>query len=177
MVIGLTSIADFLELCFGNSLLSGNLGTSIRSSRTLGELSLPVEGRMLSVADGVWQTLGLGRSLNPTYNAKKKDYRLKTMGMMEIVFNRPLDILRMLLESDSPRSVLEDFFRFGAGDAAAMCLMLAARILHSENLISNVLACHNLKVVMHHQTQVLLLDLAWATLFRKLRLFFFFRCT
>lgn len=64
-----------------------------------------------------------------------------TMGMMEIVFNRPLDILRRLLESNFPRSVLEDFFnRFGAGEAAAMCLMLAARIVHSENFISNVIA-------------------------------------
>ncbi|MED6180531.1 hypothetical protein PIB30_011043 [Stylosanthes scabra] len=63
------------------------------------------------------------------------------MGMMEIVLNRPLDILRRLLESNSPRSVLEDFFnRFGAGEAAAMCLMLAARVVHSENHISNVIA-------------------------------------
>ncbi|XP_024046388.1 nuclear pore complex protein NUP155 isoform X2 [Citrus clementina] len=64
-----------------------------------------------------------------------------TMGMMEVVFNRPVDILRRLFELNSPRSILEDFFnRFGAGEAAAMCLMLAARIVHSENLISNAVA-------------------------------------
>ncbi|KAJ4843720.1 hypothetical protein Tsubulata_012870 [Turnera subulata] len=64
-----------------------------------------------------------------------------TMGMTEVVFNRPVDILRKLFESNMPRSILEDFFnRFGAGEAAAMCLMLAARIVHSENLISNVVA-------------------------------------
>ncbi|XP_030496960.2 nuclear pore complex protein NUP155 [Cannabis sativa] len=64
-----------------------------------------------------------------------------TMGMMEIVFNRPVDILRRLFESNSPRSILEDFFnRFGAGEAAAMCLILAARIVYSENLISNTVA-------------------------------------
>ncbi|KAH9746165.1 nuclear pore complex protein NUP155 [Citrus sinensis] len=64
-----------------------------------------------------------------------------TMGMMEVVFNRPVDILRRLFELNSPRSILEDFFnRFGAGEAAAMCLMLAARIVHSENLISNAIA-------------------------------------
>ncbi|KAJ6689532.1 hypothetical protein OIU85_005897 [Salix viminalis] len=64
-----------------------------------------------------------------------------TMGMIEVVFNRPVDILRRLFESNSPRSILEDFFnRFGAGEAAAMCLMLAARIVHSENLISNQVA-------------------------------------
>ncbi|XP_043704564.1 nuclear pore complex protein NUP155-like [Telopea speciosissima] len=64
-----------------------------------------------------------------------------TMGMMEVVFNRPVDILRRLLESNTPRSILEDFFnRFGAGEAAAMCLMLAAKIVHSENLITNAVA-------------------------------------
>jgi nuclear pore complex protein Nup155 len=64
-----------------------------------------------------------------------------TMGMIEVVFNRPVDILRRLFESNSPRSILEDFFnRFGSGEAAAMCLMLAARIVHSENLISNQVA-------------------------------------
>ncbi|KAJ6768823.1 NUCLEAR PORE COMPLEX PROTEIN NUP155 [Salix koriyanagi] len=64
-----------------------------------------------------------------------------TMGMIEVVFNRPVDILRRLFESNSPRSILEDFFnRFGAGEAAAMCLMLAARIVNSENLISNQVA-------------------------------------
>lgn len=64
-----------------------------------------------------------------------------TMGMMEVVFNRPVDTLRRLFESNSPRPILEDFYtRFGAGEAAAMCLMLAARVVHSENLISNIVA-------------------------------------
>ncbi|KAI7746000.1 hypothetical protein M8C21_006651, partial [Ambrosia artemisiifolia] len=64
-----------------------------------------------------------------------------TMGMMEVVFNRPVDILRRLLESNTPRTILEDFFnRFGPGEAAAMCLMLAARIVHTENFINNVVA-------------------------------------
>lgn len=64
-----------------------------------------------------------------------------TMGMMEIAFNRPVDILRRLFESSSPRSILEDFFnRFGAGEAAAMCLMLASRIVYSEELISHGVA-------------------------------------
>ncbi|MFS7959394.1 putative nucleoporin, nucleoporin, nucleoporin, subdomain 1 [Helianthus anomalus] len=64
-----------------------------------------------------------------------------TMGMMELVFNRPVDILRRLLESNTPRTILEDFFnRFGPGEAAAMCLMLAARIVHTENFINNVVA-------------------------------------
>ncbi|KAL9994557.1 putative nucleoporin, nucleoporin, nucleoporin, subdomain 1 [Helianthus debilis subsp. tardiflorus] len=64
-----------------------------------------------------------------------------TMGMMELVFNRPVDILRRLLESNTPRTILEDFFnRFGPGEAAAMCLMLAARIVHTEKFINNVVA-------------------------------------
>ncbi|KAF9623973.1 hypothetical protein IFM89_007416 [Coptis chinensis] len=58
--------------------------------------------------------------------------------MMEVVFNRPVDILLRLLESITPRSILEDFFnRFGAGEAASMCLMLASKIVHTENPISN----------------------------------------
>ncbi|XP_010462709.1 PREDICTED: nuclear pore complex protein NUP155 [Camelina sativa] len=72
---------------------------------------------------------------------RRKIVVFTTMGMMELVFNRPVDILRRLLESNSPRSLLEDFFtRFGAGEAAAMCLMLAARIINFENLISNIVA-------------------------------------
>ncbi|KAE9613889.1 putative nucleoporin, Nup155, WD40/YVTN repeat-like-containing domain-containing protein [Lupinus albus] len=158
-----------------HSLPSGNLGTSTRSSRALRESvsSLPVEGRMLSVADvlpfpdatATVQSLyseiefsGYENSMELCERASGKLWArgdlstqhilprrriviFSTMGMMEIVFNRPLDILRRLLESNSPRSVLEDFFnRFGAGEAAAMCLMLAARIAHSENLISNVIS-------------------------------------
>ncbi|KAJ1405484.1 hypothetical protein SESBI_25838 [Sesbania bispinosa] len=153
---------------------SGNLGTGTRSSRALRESvsSLPVEGRMLSVADvlplpdsaAMVQSLyseiefgGYESSMESCERASGKLWArgdlstqhilprriviFSTMGMMEIVFNRPLDILRRLLESNSPRSVLEEFFnRFGAGEAAAMCLMLAARIVHAENLISNVIA-------------------------------------
>ncbi|XP_057415824.1 nuclear pore complex protein NUP155 [Lotus japonicus] len=154
---------------------SGNLGTGMRSSRALRESvsSLPVEGRMLSVADvlplpdtaatvrSLYSEIEFGGYENSMESCERASGKLwsrgdlstqhilprrrivifSTMGMMEIVFNRPLDILRRLLESNSPRSVLEDFFnRFGAGEAAAMCLMLAARIVHSENLISNVIA-------------------------------------
>lgn len=157
------------------SLPSGNLGTSTRSSRALRESvsSLPIEGRMLSVADvlplpdtaatvqSLYSEIEFGGYESSMESCEKVSGKLwargdlstqhilprrrivvfSTMGMMEIVFNRPLDILRRLLESNTPRSVLEDFFnRFGAGEAAAMCLMLAARVVHSENLISNVIA-------------------------------------
>ncbi|KAH9297702.1 hypothetical protein KI387_029384 [Taxus chinensis] len=65
-----------------------------------------------------------------------------TMGLMEIVFNRPVDILQRLLDSNAPRSLLEDFFqRFGSGEAAAMCLLLGARLTSSqENIVSHVVA-------------------------------------
>lgn len=65
-----------------------------------------------------------------------------TMGLMEIVFNRPVDILQRLLDSNAPRSLLEDFFqRFGSGEAAAMCLLLAARLIcDEENIVSNAVA-------------------------------------
>ncbi|PIA46100.1 hypothetical protein AQUCO_01600399v1 [Aquilegia coerulea] len=72
---------------------------------------------------------------------RRKIVVFSTMGMMEVVFNRPVDILLRLLESTTPRSLLEDFFdRFGPGEAASMCLMLAAKIVHTENPISNAIA-------------------------------------
>ncbi|KAI4313702.1 hypothetical protein L6164_026659 [Bauhinia variegata] len=157
------------------SSMTGNQGASTRSSRALRESvsSLPVEGRMLCVADvlplpdisATVQSLyseiefgGFESSMDSYDQASGKLWArgdlstqhmlprrriiiFSTMGMMEVVFNRPVDVLRRLLESNSPRSLLEDFFnRFGAGEAAAMCLMLAARIGHSENFISNVVA-------------------------------------
>ncbi|CAK9140308.1 unnamed protein product [Ilex paraguariensis] len=133
--------------------------------------SLPIEGRMLSVSDVLLHpdTAATVQSLyseicgfdNSGESCEKAAVKLwargdlatqhmlprrrivvfSTMGMMEIVFNRPVDILRRMFESNSPRSILEEFFnRFGAGEAAAMCLMLAARIVHTENLISNVVS-------------------------------------
>ncbi|AQK69335.1 Nuclear pore complex protein NUP155 [Zea mays] len=62
-----------------------------------------------------------------------------TMGLMEVIFNRPVDILRKLFDGNTLRSQIEEFFnRFGAGEAAAMCLMIAAKLLYAEDsLISN----------------------------------------
>ena len=152
---------------------AGNLGTSVRSSRALRESvsSLPVEGRMLCVADILplpdtavmvyslysdVEFISFRGSIESVEKASAKLWArgdlstqhilprrrivvFSTMGMMELVFNRPVDILRRLLESNSPRAVLEDFFnRFGAAEAAAMCLMLAAKIVDAENIISNV---------------------------------------
>jgi nuclear pore complex protein Nup155 len=67
---------------------------------------------------------------------------LSTMGLTEIVFNRPVDILQRLLELSAPRAVLEDFFQhYGAGEAAAMCLLLAARLTSDdENVVSTAVA-------------------------------------
>ncbi|KAK9099995.1 hypothetical protein Scep_023425 [Stephania cephalantha] len=176
----------------------GGLVMSGRSSRALRETvsSLPVEGRMLFVADvlplpetaeivqSLYSDLELcgfedsGESCEKAATKlwargdlatqhilpRKKVVVFSTMGMMDVVFNRPVDILQKLLESNTTRSVVEDFFnRLGAGEAAAMCLMLAARIVHTENPISNSvsrkllkhlriqdwLECHNLKAVMH----------------------------
>ncbi|KAK4350075.1 hypothetical protein RND71_029388 [Anisodus tanguticus] len=154
---------------------SSSLGAGARSSRPLRDLvsSLPIEGRMLFVADvlPLPDTAAAVRSLylqlefcgydNSGESCERTSGKLwargdlstqhilprrrivifSTMGMMEVVFNRPVDVLRRLLESNSPRSLLEDFFsRFGSGESAAMCLMLAARIIYTETLISNVAA-------------------------------------
>ncbi|XP_073142273.1 nuclear pore complex protein NUP155 [Henckelia pumila] len=156
-----------------HSASSGSLGAGARGSRALRESvsSLPLEGRMLFVADvfplpeaaSIVQSLYSGLELCRFHNSwesfektsvnlwargdlssqhilpRRKIVIFSTMGMMEVVFNRPIDILRRLLESSSPRSLLEDFFnRFGAGESAAMCLMLAARIAYTDTLISNV---------------------------------------
>ncbi|KAK4423387.1 Nuclear pore complex protein [Sesamum alatum] len=157
------------------SLSSGSLGAGARGSRALRESvsSIPVEGRMLFVADvlplpdtasivqSLYSELELCGFHNSWESCEKTSIKLwargdlstqhilprrkivifSTMGMMEVVFNRPIDILRRLLESNSPRPLLEDFFnRFGAGEAAAMCLMLAARIVYTEAFISNIVA-------------------------------------
>ncbi|KAI3730688.1 hypothetical protein L1987_61861 [Smallanthus sonchifolius] len=154
---------------------STSLGAGVRSSRALRECvsSLPVEGRMLAVAEvlplpdtaATVQSLysqlefvgydNFGESSEklagklwargdlPTQHIlpRRRIIIFSTMGMMEVVFNRPVDILRRLLESNTPRTILEDFFnRFGPGEAAAMCLLLAARIVHTENFINNVVA-------------------------------------
>ncbi|XP_066397154.1 nuclear pore complex protein NUP155-like isoform X2 [Miscanthus floridulus] len=65
-----------------------------------------------------------------------------TMGLMEVIFNRPVDILRKLFDGNTLRSQIEEFFnRFGAGEAAAMCLTLAAKLLYAEDsLISNAVS-------------------------------------
>ncbi|CAH8382442.1 unnamed protein product [Eruca vesicaria subsp. sativa] len=157
------------------SQVSGTSGSSSRSSRALREVvsSLPIEGRMLFVADVLPSpdTVATVHSLyseleycgvevsGESYEKacgklwargdlstqhilpRRKIVVFTTMGMMELIFNRPVDILRRLLESNSPRSLLEDFFtRFGAGEAGAMCLMLAARMINFEDLISNIVA-------------------------------------
>ncbi|XP_010271356.1 PREDICTED: nuclear pore complex protein NUP155 [Nelumbo nucifera] len=157
------------------SSASASFGTSARSTRALREslCSLPVEGRMLFVADVLplpdtaatvqslysysesWGFEGLGEACEKASGKlwargdlatqhilpRRRIVVFSSMGMMEVVFNRPVDILRRLLESNLPRSTLEDFFnRFGAGEAAAMSLMLAAKIIHTENIISNAVA-------------------------------------
>ncbi|XP_022157766.1 nuclear pore complex protein NUP155 [Momordica charantia] len=157
------------------SSISGTSPLNARTSFALREIvsSLPVEGRMLFVADvlplpdaaatmqSLYSQIEFGGSDFPDEHSEKAVGKLwargdlstqhilprrrlvvfSTMGMMEVAFNRPVDILRRLLESNSPRSILEDFFnRFGAGEAAAMCLMLASRTVHCESLISNVVA-------------------------------------
>ncbi|KAG1334865.1 nuclear pore complex protein NUP155 [Cocos nucifera] len=153
------------------SSVSSNFGMAARSSRALREIvsSLPVEGRMLCVADvlplpdtavtvqslysDVEAFAGLRESSEkasgklwargdlPTQHIlpRRRLAVFSSMGLMEVVFNRPVDILRRLFESSSPRQQIEDFFnRFGAGEAAAMCLMLAAKLVYAEeNLISN----------------------------------------
>ncbi|XP_039127898.1 LOW QUALITY PROTEIN: nuclear pore complex protein NUP155 [Dioscorea cayenensis subsp. rotundata] len=147
-----------------------NFGVSLRELVS----SLPVDGRMLVVAD-VLPTPDIAITVQSLYadvevygfaalreSCEKASAKLwargdlqtqhilprrrivvfTTMGIMEVVSNRPVDTLRRLFESNAPRSHIEDFFnRFGAGEAAAMCLLLAAKLAYSEeNLVSNAVA-------------------------------------
>nr|CAD1822424.1 unnamed protein product [Ananas comosus var. bracteatus] len=134
--------------------------------------SLPIEGRMLCAADvlplpdvtiivhslyaDAEALAGLTESCEkacgklwargdlPTQHVlpRRRIIVFSTIGLMEVVLNRPVDILRRLFELSAPRSQMEDFFnRFGAGEAAAMCLLLAAKLVFAEeNLISNTVA-------------------------------------
>ncbi|KAH7293720.1 hypothetical protein KP509_28G038900 [Ceratopteris richardii] len=67
---------------------------------------------------------------------RRRSVIFTNMGLMEIVFNRPVDILQKILESKMSHTLLEDFFqKYGAGEAAAMCLLLAARLTPVERKI------------------------------------------
>ncbi|KAG8498716.1 hypothetical protein CXB51_005035 [Gossypium anomalum] len=123
------------------SSLSGNLGASARSSRALRESvsSLPVEGRMLFVADVLplpdtaATVLSLYSELEFCGSESSVESCEKHQGScgLEVTFQ-----LNIYCQGGELISLIV----FGAGEAAAMCLMLAARIVHSENLISNVVA-------------------------------------
>ncbi|RWV92458.1 hypothetical protein GW17_00045171 [Ensete ventricosum] len=133
--------------------------------------SLPIEGRMLTAADVLplpdtvvtVQSLfsdadafaGLGEASEkpsgkhwargdlPTQHIlpRRRVVVFSTMGLMEVAFNRPVDILRKLIELNAPRSQIEDFFnRFGIGEAAAMCLMLAAKLVYDAGNLSNTVS-------------------------------------
>ncbi|EOA12072.1 hypothetical protein CARUB_v10007936mg [Capsella rubella] len=144
--------------------------SSGQSSRALREVvsSLPIKGRFLFATDSLpspdtaatVQSLYCGLKVSGESYEKacaklcargdlstqhilprKKIAVFTTVGVEVLVINRPVDIFRTILESPSPRSLQEDFFtRFGAGEAAAMCLMLAARIVDFEDIVSSSVA-------------------------------------
>ncbi|KAI5054884.1 hypothetical protein GOP47_0030029 [Adiantum capillus-veneris] len=67
---------------------------------------------------------------------RRRSIIFTNVGLMEVVFNRPVDLLQKILENKMSHSLLEDFFqRYGAGEAAAMCLLLAARLTPMEGRI------------------------------------------
>lgn len=58
---------------------------------------------------------------------RRKAVVVSSTGTLRLVVNRPVDVLRRLLEGQSSYTVLQEFFvRYGTGEAAAMCLLLAA---------------------------------------------------
>lgn len=58
---------------------------------------------------------------------RRKAVVVSSTGTLRLVVNRPVDVLRRLLEGQSAYTTLQEFFaRYGTGEAAAMCLLLAA---------------------------------------------------
>lgn len=67
---------------------------------------------------------------------RRRSIIFTNMGLMEVIFNRPVDVLQKILDNKMSHSLLEDFFhRYGAGEAAAMCLLLAARLTPMEGKV------------------------------------------
>lgn len=67
---------------------------------------------------------------------RRRSVIFTNMGLTEVVFNRPVDLLQKILDNKMSHTLLEDFFqRYGAGEAAAMCLLLAARLMPTEGKI------------------------------------------
>ncbi|CAL5323124.1 unnamed protein product [Camellia sinensis] len=106
---------------------SGNIGTGARSSQALRESvsSLPIEGRMLFVAD-VLPLPDTAATVQSLYS------QLEFCG-----FDSSGESCEKACAKLWARGQLN---RFGAGEAVAMCLKLAARIVQTENPISNVVA-------------------------------------
>lgn len=117
---------------------------------------LPPSERLVAIEASVWEssnlTTFLSKDLDEFTRAKRLWARgelatqhilprrraiiISTMGQMEVVLNRPVDLLQRLLETNTLRMTLEDFFqRFGRGEGAAMCLLLAARLTVDEDTI------------------------------------------
>ncbi|CAL5364313.1 unnamed protein product [Camellia sinensis] len=110
---------------------SGNIGTGARSSQALRESvsSLPIEGRMLFVAD-VLPLPDTAATVQSLYS------QLEFCGFDSSGESCEKACAKLWARVQwSPTHN-----RFGAGEAVAMCLKLAARIVQTENPISNVVA-------------------------------------
>lgn len=146
------------SLAMGSSASSGRNFRALRETVSL----VAVDGRTLAFADvlpppeymatveaAVWEMAGLNGVEGEMTRARRlwargelaiqhalprrKAVVFSNMGLTEVVFNRPVDLLQKILEKNMSHSLLEEFFqRYGAGEAAAMCLLLAARLLSGQ---------------------------------------------
>ncbi|KAJ3674127.1 hypothetical protein LUZ60_006119 [Juncus effusus] len=67
---------------------------------------------------------------------KRKFVVFSNMGLTELAVNRPVDILKRLLERNVGTNQIHDFFiRYGTAESAAMCLMLASKLAFNEEEI------------------------------------------
>ncbi|CAM6093107.1 unnamed protein product [Calypogeia fissa] len=107
------------------------LEASVWEPGGLGQLTVSATDEEVTRARRMWAR---GDLATQHVLPRRRAVVLSTMGIMELVFNRPVDLLQRLLEGKSQRSALEEFFqRFGSGEAAAMCLLLAARLTSDDD--------------------------------------------
>ncbi|KAL1197455.1 Nuclear pore complex protein [Cardamine amara subsp. amara] len=85
---------------------------------------------------------GRGDLLTQNILPKKKILVFSTKGVIQLDFNRPVDILSTLLKENSiARTCLNAFdAHFGADETAAMCLMLASRIMFEVDEFDSLVA-------------------------------------
>ncbi|KAJ4820016.1 Nuclear pore complex protein Nup155 [Rhynchospora pubera] len=129
-----TSVTNGWVLCAADVLPSGNNASIVQS---LYRDVIPLKG-LGSDLLGARAILGLwarGDLSTQHILPRRRFVIFSNMGLAEVTCNRPVDMLSRLFDKNAPRLQIEEFFnRYGPGEAAAMCLILASQLLFDEEL-------------------------------------------